>query len=117
MPEYIASQTDKGRKRKAEDLLEAVRHDIFFVSSAFFADVFQVVCVTSKNPQHRHGLKVDLLRGMVHALCSPLMYMKRKPVDGGWERHLGYDLAVLSHSRCSRTFSYFPHFRLTQALR
>ena len=59
-----------------------------------FADVFQVVCVTSKNAQHRHGLKVDVVRGMVNALCSQLMYTMRKPVDGGWEQHLGYDPAV-----------------------
>ena len=60
----------------------------------FLADVLQVVCVTSKNAQHRHGLKMDILRGMVNALCSQLMYMKRKSVDGGWEQHLGYDRAV-----------------------
>ena len=48
--EYIASQTDTGCKQKAEDLLEVVRHEVF-VSAAFFADVFQVVCVTSKNTQ------------------------------------------------------------------
>ena len=47
--EYIASHIDVGRKQKAEDLLEVVRHEIFSVSAAFFADVFQVVCVTSKN--------------------------------------------------------------------
>ena len=76
------------------DLLEAVCHEIFSVSAAFFADVFQVVSVTSKNVQHRHGLKVDVVRGMVNALCSQLMYMKRKPVDGRWEQHLGYDCDV-----------------------
>ena len=73
VPQYIASQTDTGRKHKAEDLLEAVRHEIFSVSAAFLADVFQVVCVTSKNAQHTHGLKVDVVRGMVNALCSQLM--------------------------------------------
>ena len=91
MLEYITSQIDAGRKQKEEDLLEAVCHEIFSVSTAFFVDVFQVVCATSKNARHKHGLKVDVVRGMVNALCSQLMYMKRKPVDGGWEQHLGYD--------------------------
>ena len=92
--QYIALQTDAGCKQKAEDLLEVERNEIFSASTAFFANVFQVVRAISKNTQQRHGLKVDIVRGMVYALCSQLMYMKRKPVDGGWEQHFGYDLAV-----------------------
>ena len=60
------------------DLLEAVRHEIFSVSSAFFADVFQVVCVTSKNVQHRHGLKVDLVRGMVNVSIFKILSFFRR---------------------------------------
>ena len=39
---------------------------------------------------------------MVNALCSQLMYMNRKPVDGGWEQHLGYD-PVVSPIQVART--------------
>ena len=67
-----------------------MRHEIFSISAAFFADVFQVVCVTSKNAQHTHGLKVDVVRGIVNALCFQLMCMKRKLVNGRWKQHLGY---------------------------
>ena len=95
VPEYITSRTGAGRKRKAEDLLEAVSHEIFSILAALFADVSQVVCVTSKNAQHKHSLKVDVVRGMVNALCSQLMYMKRKPVDGGWALYLPFKVLVL----------------------
>ena len=40
--EYIASQSDAGRKREAEDLLEAVCHEIFSVLAAFFGFFFKL---------------------------------------------------------------------------
>ena len=39
--EYIASQTDVGRKQKAEDLMEAAHHEIFLFELLFLRMFFK----------------------------------------------------------------------------
>ena len=45
-PEYINNEADVGQREKAEGLLDALLHPLFKLTTAFFCDVFAVVCAT-----------------------------------------------------------------------
>ena len=78
----------------ALQLHEAISSPIFRVTAAFFADVFQVVCVTSKLFQSKSGVRIDAVRGAVNVLSSQLLHMTDHIVPGGWEEGLGVELAI-----------------------
>ena len=61
------------------------------VTCAFFCDVFEVVCVTSKLAQRKSDLRINVVRGMVKVLCTQLISMQTHVVPGGWEDQLAFD--------------------------
>ena len=94
LPEYISAEGDAQQKAKAAELVAALSNNLFRVSAAFFADVFTIVCASSKLVQANQGVTIDAVRGLVNVMCSQLAHLHTYVLEGGWESRLCVDPAI-----------------------
>ena len=74
LPEYINHEVDLGRREKAPGLFDALSHPLFKFTTAFFCDVFAVVCATSKKVQATKGARVAAVQGLMNVMCTQLLH-------------------------------------------
>ena len=82
---------DLGRREKAQGLFDALLHPLFKFIAAFFCDVFDVVCATSKKVQATKRARVAV-QGLMNVMCTQLLHTMRHVIPRGWEELLGVDV-------------------------